>query len=187
MSLYGTFERLPLAAVIAASSIVFSAAYSIYLFNRIAFGGSFSLFFKENVLDLNKREFFLLFVLVFFTVLLGIYPAIILDSLHFASSSLIYQTSGDLAFSFFFPLLFRPKNPCIRSTTHEPSFLHGFVSSVGKKLPALRRNFSSTSEKSFKSLNDFSGYVNSDGEMVINITSIACDKNYKREIKNVLL
>ena len=50
ISLYGAFERLPLlGALAAASSIVLSAAYSIYLFNRVAFGGSFSKFFEENV------------------------------------------------------------------------------------------------------------------------------------------
>ena len=40
MSLYGVFERLPLLGVFASTSIVFSAAYTIYMFNRIAFGGS---------------------------------------------------------------------------------------------------------------------------------------------------
>lgn len=93
LSLYGTFERLPSAGVLASSSIVFSAAYSIYLFNRISFGGSFSFFFKENVLDLNIREFLMLFGLVFFTIYLGIYPSVIMDSLDYASSSLIYQTN----------------------------------------------------------------------------------------------
>jgi hypothetical protein len=44
MSLYGVFERLPLLGIFASSSIVFSAAYTIYMFNRIAFGGSFRTF-----------------------------------------------------------------------------------------------------------------------------------------------
>src|SRR5205823_6796605 len=57
MSLYGVFERLPLLGVFASSSIVFSAAYTIYMFNRIAFAGSYSKFFLVNLLDLNKREF----------------------------------------------------------------------------------------------------------------------------------
>jgi NADH-ubiquinone oxidoreductase chain 4 len=91
MSLYGTFERLPLMGVFASSSIILSAAYSIYLFNRISFGGSFSKFFEENFSDLTKREFFLLFTLVFFTVLFGIYPSLLLDGLHYNVSSLIYS------------------------------------------------------------------------------------------------
>ena len=91
MSLYGVFERLPLLGVFASSSIVFSAAYTIYMFNRIAFGGSFSKFFEANISDVNKREFFILFTLVIFTVVLGIYPAPVLDGLHYSVSSLIYN------------------------------------------------------------------------------------------------
>jgi NADH-ubiquinone oxidoreductase chain 4 len=91
MSLYGVFERLPLLGVFASSSIIFSAAYTIYMFNRIAFGGSFSKFFEANISDVNKREFFILFTLVMFTVILGIYPAPVLDGLHYSVSSLIYS------------------------------------------------------------------------------------------------
>jgi NADH-ubiquinone oxidoreductase chain 4 len=57
MSLYGVFERLSLLGVLASSSIILSAAYTIYMFNRISFGGSFSIFFGENLNDLTKREF----------------------------------------------------------------------------------------------------------------------------------
>jgi len=91
MSLYGVFERLPLLGVLASSSIVFSAAYTIYMFNRIAFGGSFSKFFEANLSDLNKREFLILFTLALFTVILGVYPAPLLDGLHYSVSSLIYN------------------------------------------------------------------------------------------------
>ena len=90
LSLYGTFEKLPLMGALASSSIVLSAAYTIYMFNRIAFGGKYSKLFKVNLPDLNKREFFILFVLVVYTVLLGIYPIMILDGLHYSVSLLIY-------------------------------------------------------------------------------------------------
>jgi NADH-ubiquinone oxidoreductase chain 4 len=40
MSLYGVFERLSLAGVIASLSIVFSAAYTIFTFNRICFSST---------------------------------------------------------------------------------------------------------------------------------------------------
>ena len=92
LSLYGTFERLPLLGALASSSIVLSAAYTIYMFNRIAFGGSFSKFFEANINDINKREFFILLTLVVFTVVLGIYPAPVLDGLHYSVSSLIYSS-----------------------------------------------------------------------------------------------
>ena len=95
MSLYGVFERLPLLGVFASSSIVFSAAYTIYMFNRIAFGGTFSKFFEANISDINKREFYILLTLVVLTVILGIYPAPILDGLHYSVSSLIYNSLLD--------------------------------------------------------------------------------------------
>jgi NADH-ubiquinone oxidoreductase chain 4 len=90
LSLYGTFEKLPLLGALASSSIVLSAAYTIYMFNRIAFGGKYSKLFKVNLPDLNKREFFILFILVLYTVLLGIYPIPILNGLHYSASLLIY-------------------------------------------------------------------------------------------------
>ena len=94
MSLYGVFEKLPLLGLIASSSIVFSAAYTIFMFNRICFGGAFFLSSSDpyTLIDLNKREFFMLFTLVLFTVVLGIYPAPILDGLHYSVSTLIFST-----------------------------------------------------------------------------------------------
>src|SRR6195952_3733727 len=92
MSLYGTFERLPLLGALASSSIVLSAAYTMYMFNRIAFAGKFSKFFKVNIPDLNKREFIILLILVLFTVVLGVYPSPILDGLHYSISTLVYST-----------------------------------------------------------------------------------------------
>ncbi len=92
LSLYGAFERLPILGALAASSIVFSAAYTMFMFNRIAFGGTLSKHISASLPDLNRREFYILAVLVFFTVLFGIYPAPILDGLHYGVSTLIYNS-----------------------------------------------------------------------------------------------
>jgi len=93
MSLYGVFERMSVLGVLASSSIIFSAAYTIFMFNRIAFGGTYSPYFIKYVTDVNKREFAILFILVIFTVLFGLYPAPILDGLHYSVSSLIYNSN----------------------------------------------------------------------------------------------
>jgi NADH-ubiquinone oxidoreductase chain 4 len=90
MSLYGVFERLPLLGAFASLSIILSAAYTIYMFNRIAFGGSYSRYFLYNIPDLNKREFYILFTLVILTVFFGVYPSPILDGLHYNVSCLIF-------------------------------------------------------------------------------------------------
>ena len=91
MSLYGVFERSSLFGVIASSSIVFSAAYTIYMYQRISFGGGYSRMFKVNIEDLDKREFILLCTLVIPTLILGIYTAPILDGLNYGVSSLIFN------------------------------------------------------------------------------------------------
>src|SRR6478735_2929877 len=91
MSLYSIIERLPVLGVFACSSVVFSAAYTIYMFNRISFGGSFTRFLEESIYDVNKREFILLFILVLFTVILGVYPSLILNVLDYSMNSLIYS------------------------------------------------------------------------------------------------
>jgi len=91
LCLYGTFERLPLLGLLASTSIVLSAAYTMYMYNRISFGGIYSKYFDTYALDVTKREFFLLFILILFTVVLGIYPAIILNGLHYVTSLLLYN------------------------------------------------------------------------------------------------
>jgi NADH-ubiquinone oxidoreductase chain 4 len=93
LSLYGTFERIPMLGMFASSSIILSAAYTIYMFNRISFGGTYSKFFEKTVPDLNKRELYILLTLTVFTVVLGVYPAPILDGLHYSTSTLIYSSN----------------------------------------------------------------------------------------------
>jgi NADH-ubiquinone oxidoreductase chain 4 len=91
LSLYGILEKLPFLGVLACSSIVFSAAYTIYMFNRISLGGFFTKFIEITVFDLNKREFILLFILVIFTIFFGIYPSLITNSLDYSMNNLIYN------------------------------------------------------------------------------------------------
>jgi NADH-ubiquinone oxidoreductase chain 4 len=90
LSLYGVFERSSLFGVFASSSIIFSAAYTIYMYQRIAFGGVYSRMFAFSIPDLTKREFTVLLLLVVPTVFFGIYPAAILDAVHYSVSTLLY-------------------------------------------------------------------------------------------------
>jgi NADH-ubiquinone oxidoreductase chain 4 len=92
MSLAGVFEKMPIAGSLASTSIILSAAYTMYMYNRIAFAGSLSKHIVYNLPDLYKREYYMLFTLVVLTVLLGIYPSLILDGLHYSTSTLIYSS-----------------------------------------------------------------------------------------------
>jgi NADH-ubiquinone oxidoreductase chain 4 len=89
LSLIGIWERSPLIAALGATGIVLSAIYSIYLYNRISYG-IYSPHLKP-IKDISRREFILLITLLLPTVLLGIFPNVILDNLHFSISSLLYN------------------------------------------------------------------------------------------------
>lgn len=95
LSLYGIFERLPLLGIFSSFSIIFSATYTIFMYNRIIFAGSLSKYFLTSISDLNKREFVLLFVLIFYVLLFGIYPSPILDGLHYYVSFLIWNSPSN--------------------------------------------------------------------------------------------
>jgi len=89
LSLIGIWERSPLIAALGATGIVLSAIYSIYLYNRISYG-IYSPHLKP-IKDISRREFNLLISLLLPTVLLGIFPNVILDGLHFSISSLLFN------------------------------------------------------------------------------------------------
>jgi NADH-ubiquinone oxidoreductase chain 4 len=91
LSLYGIFEKIPILGVFACGSIVLSAGYSIFMYNRVAFGGNYSRFFNINIVDLKKREFLILLILILYTILLGIYPTPIINGLNYSVSELIYS------------------------------------------------------------------------------------------------
>ena len=88
LSLIGIWERSPIIAVLGATGIVFSAIYSIYLYNRISYG-VYSPHLSIMV-DITRREFNLLIALLIPTIILGILPNVILDSLHISVSTLLY-------------------------------------------------------------------------------------------------
>ena len=89
LSLIGIWERSPIIAALGATGIVLSAIYSIYLYNRISYG-IYSPHLKP-IKDISRREFNLLLSLLIPTVLLGIFPNVILDGLHLSVSSLLYN------------------------------------------------------------------------------------------------
>jgi hypothetical protein len=66
------------------------------MYQRIAFGGSYSRVFTINIPDLIKREFIILLTLVVPTVILGIYTVPILDGLNYSVSTLIYTTDFNI-------------------------------------------------------------------------------------------
>jgi len=89
LSLIGIWQINPIIAALGATGIVLSACYSIFLYNRVSFGNYSP--YLPPLLDINRREFYLLISLLIPTVIFGIFPNIILESLHTSVSALLFQ------------------------------------------------------------------------------------------------
>lgn len=89
MALMGSIQRSPLIGVAMSSGIVFSAAYSIWLYARLC-NGSWSPFLGYAI-DVTRREFMVLLPLLFTMFLFGLFPNIILTDLHYSVSTLLYE------------------------------------------------------------------------------------------------
>ena len=73
-----------------ATGMVLGGAYSLWLFNRIAYGNLKTQYFN-NFSDINKREFCTLLPLIIGTFVMGIYPDIFLTAIHFSINTLVEQ------------------------------------------------------------------------------------------------
>jgi NADH-ubiquinone oxidoreductase chain 4 len=89
LSLIGIWEKNPIVSILGATGIVLSACYSIFLYNRLSYG-SFSPHLKP-IKDIDRREFMLLFTLLIPTIILGVFPNIVLNSLHINVTNLLYN------------------------------------------------------------------------------------------------
>jgi NADH-quinone oxidoreductase subunit M len=65
-------------ALIAATSLVFGAAYSLWMVKRVFYGEARNQKIKSLV-DISWREFFILSVLAILIIAIGVYPKIITD------------------------------------------------------------------------------------------------------------
>lgn len=91
LSLIGIWEVNPIISVLGATGIVLSACYSIFLYNRISYGTYSPNMNNVIVLDITRREFVILISLLIPTILLGIFPNVILDSIHVSVSTILYN------------------------------------------------------------------------------------------------
>jgi|TARA_B110000977_G_scaffold94256_2_gene124615 proton-translocating NADH-quinone oxidoreductase chain M len=79
--LTGIFQDNLFITILSATSVVLSAVYSLWLFNRIAYGNLKVQYIKQFY-DINYREFMVLVPLIFLTIFLGVFPDAILNKLH---------------------------------------------------------------------------------------------------------
>lgn len=86
--LTGSFKANTTVTFLGATGMILGGCYSLWLFNRIAYGNLKTQYFK-NYLDINKREFLIFFPLILGTLVMGVYPNIFLNSIHFSVNMLV--------------------------------------------------------------------------------------------------
>nr|YP_010199852.1 NADH dehydrogenase subunit 4 [Hydropuntia urvillei]UAD89860.1 NADH dehydrogenase subunit 4 [Hydropuntia urvillei] len=88
--LIGAFQINRILTFFASLGMILGAAYSIWLFNRVSFGGLKTQYFL-HFQDISRREFWILTPLTFIILWIGVYPISFLSELHFSVISLIEQ------------------------------------------------------------------------------------------------
>ncbi len=79
LTLIGVFRANTWVALFAATGVILSAAYALWLYRRVVFGALEKESLK-GLLDLSLREKFILYPLIALTIFFGVYPAPIFDA-----------------------------------------------------------------------------------------------------------
>ncbi len=95
LTLIGVFRVNTWVALFAATGVILSAAYALWLYRRVVFGA----LEKESLkamLDLSAREKLVLYPLIALTIFFGVYPAPILDATAASVDNLVNNYSAAL-------------------------------------------------------------------------------------------
>lgn len=91
--LIGIYQANTTVAFLATTGIILGAAYSLWLYNRVAFG-NLRIEYIHLFSDVNRREFYIFLPLILLTLYMGIYPEVFLSPLHTSVANLIIHTHG---------------------------------------------------------------------------------------------
>jgi proton-translocating NADH-quinone oxidoreductase chain M len=86
--LTGSFKVNTSITFLGATSMVIGGGYSLWLFNRIAYG-NLKIQYTSKFLDLNLRECLVFLPLLLGTLITGIYPDVFLTSIHMSVNNLV--------------------------------------------------------------------------------------------------
>ena len=95
LTLMGAFRANTWVALFAATGVILSAAYALWLYRRVVFGA----LEKESLkalFDLSPREQAVLYPLIIATIFFGVYPAPILDATAASVDLLVNKYSAAL-------------------------------------------------------------------------------------------
>jgi proton-translocating NADH-quinone oxidoreductase chain M len=90
--LLGAFQSSVVLVILISFSVVLSAAYSIWMFNRIMFG-ILKLEYFNTFQDVSRKEFMILSLISLLILWMGIYPESFLNEIHTSTLNLIEQTT----------------------------------------------------------------------------------------------
>ncbi len=100
LTLMGVFQVNTWIAVLAATGVILSAAYALWLYRRVVFGDLIKESLK-SITDMTPRERLIFAPLIVMTLLLGVYPSLALDVIGPAVENLVHNY--DLALEHFVP------------------------------------------------------------------------------------
>ncbi|UWQ48490.1 NADH-quinone oxidoreductase subunit M [Leisingera caerulea] len=96
LTLMGAFQKNTWVTAVAATGVIFSAGYALWLYRRVVFGdlikGSLM-----GIKDMSARERFVFAPLVAMTLILGVYPAVVTDVIGPSTEALIANFNQSLA------------------------------------------------------------------------------------------
>ncbi len=92
----GAFKANKLWAVFAASSVILSAAYMLWMFQRVMFG-PITKEENKNIKDLNLREISLMVPVILLFFVMGIFPNYFLNKMHTSVNSFIDRYNKSIA------------------------------------------------------------------------------------------
>ena len=96
LTLLGTFQVNSWVTLVAATGVILSAAYALYLYRRVVFGVMTKDKLK-SILDLNPREAAMLGTLLVLTIFYGVHPAPILGASGPSVAAMVKTHEADLA------------------------------------------------------------------------------------------
>jgi NADH-quinone oxidoreductase subunit M len=79
-------------AFVAATTLIFGAAYTLWMYKRVVFGTATNPHVEE-MQDLNKREFLVLGLLALCVLAMGLYPKPVTDVMHTSVNDLLSHVS----------------------------------------------------------------------------------------------
>ena len=97
LTLAGTVQKNLVVAILASLGVILAAAYMLWLYKRIIFGRITNSDIKK-IKDIDRSEFYILYLLAFLIIFFGFYPDILFNSIDASINNLInnYQTDLDM-------------------------------------------------------------------------------------------